>query len=186
MILVPLPNNEVSRLQALYSLNILDTSPDVRLDCITRFLAQKLELPICLITLIDAHRQWFKSAWGFDGSEISRTISICAHAIFECKSSKPSERVAEIYDLKNDIRFFDNPFVKEKDGLRSYISYVIQSDTGLNIGTLCLVGKKPRAFSDSEKDLLIVTGKMVENILNGYYFSKGIENEINFLKNRGI
>ena len=178
MILVPLPENEVSRLQALHSLNILDTPPDARLDCITRFLAHKLQVPICLITLIDAYRQWFKSAWGFDGSEVPRRISICAHAICEVNSGNPDLRMSEIYDLKNDIRFFDNPFVEGEDGLRSYISFVLQSESGQNIGTLCLVGNEPRHYSESDKKLIIVTGKMVENIINGYYFSRGIEQEI--------
>ena len=178
LILIPLPENEIKRLQALHSLNILDTPPDARLDCITRFVAQKLEIPICLITLIDAYRQWFKSVWGIDGTEVPRSVSICAHAIFEVKTNEPNSRIFEIYDIQDDVRFFGNPLVKNKNGLRSYISYVLQSESGQNIGTLCLVGTDPRKYTESEKKLIILIGQMAENIINGYYFSKGIEEKL--------
>ena len=60
MILAPTPEDEFLRLQALRSLNILDTEPDARFDCIVNFAAQLLEAPISLISLVDVDRQWFK------------------------------------------------------------------------------------------------------------------------------
>ena len=51
--------------------------------------------------------------------------------------------------------------------VRSYISFVLQSDSGMNIGTLCLVGAKPRKFGNDEIDLLIELGSMAEDLVNG-------------------
>ena len=78
MLFPPLPRNEADRMRAVHALNILDSIPDIRFDSITRYLAEKLGVPICLVSIIDQDRQWFKSAYGIEASEMSRNISICA------------------------------------------------------------------------------------------------------------
>ncbi len=167
MLFAPLPQNEPARLKALYEIQILDTKPDVRFDCITRFAAEKLNVPICLITLIDANRQWFKSSCGVDISEMPRDLSICAHAICEVTNNHSRGRIYEIPNLFDDSRFFDNPQVANDPCIRSYISYVFQSASGMNIGTLCLVDTRPRKFDDNEVDLIIELGLMAEDLVNG-------------------
>lgn len=167
MLFAPVPQNEISRLQALHALKILDTQPDVRFDCITRFAAEKLEVPICLITFIDADRQWFKSSWGIEAIEMPRDYSMCAHAICETTNNHPRGRVYEINDTHTDSRFFDNPQVVGDPWLRSYISFVLQSESGMNIGTLCLVDTRPRKFDDDEIDLIIELGSMAEELVCG-------------------
>jgi len=163
----PIPQNESSRLVALRALEILDTSPDVRFDSVTRFAAEKLQVPIALITLIDSDRQWFKSAWGIESIEISRDISICAHAICETTSIHPWGRIYEICDTNEDSRFFDNPLVVGEPWVRSYISFVLQSDSGMNIGTLCLVDTRPRRFGNNEIDLIVELESIAEDLANG-------------------
>ena len=176
MLFPPILLNESSRLVALRELEILDTSPDVRFDCITRFAAGKLQVPIALITLIDSDRQWFKSAWGIEATEISRDISICAHAICETTSNHSWGRIYEICDTYEDSRFFDSPLVVGEPWVRSYISFILQSDSGMNIGTLCLVDTQPRRFDNNEIDLLVELGSMAEDLVNGRKFFPEITN----------
>ncbi len=171
MLHAPIPGNEISRLQALHALKILDTQADVRFDCITRFAAEKIGVPICLITLIDSERQWFKSTWGIDAKEIPRDLSICAHAICETTNNHLRGRVYEVCDTHEDSRFFDSPLVTESPFVRSYISFVLQSNSGVNIGTLCLVDVRPRKFDNNEIDLLIELGSMSEDLVNGRQLS---------------
>ena len=38
-------------------------------------------MPICLITLVDSNRQWFKACYGLDEKETGRDAAFCAHAI---------------------------------------------------------------------------------------------------------
>ncbi len=166
MIAYPVPEYEFSRLRDLRSLNILDTPPDLRFELVVSFLSRELKVPMVLITMIDTDRQWFKSAYGVEGNEIDRDIAVCAHAICEINSTNPVDRIYEISDLKNDLRFYGNPLVVKEPHCRAYISYVLQSESGNNIGTLCIVDVQPRVFTSDEKKLLINVGKMVDALIN--------------------
>jgi len=80
--LPPIPSNEAERLEKLMSLNVLDTSTtDIHYDCITRIVAALLDAPICLVSLVAAERQWFKSRCGLEAPQTSRDVSFCAHAL---------------------------------------------------------------------------------------------------------
>ena len=61
-----LPSNEADRLRLLESLNILDTPPEERFDRLTRIAQHILQVPITLVSLLDAERQWFKSRQGLN------------------------------------------------------------------------------------------------------------------------
>ena len=56
------PVDEAARLLALQRTNLLDTPAEKRFDRITRLAASVFKVPICLISLVDSDRQWFKSA----------------------------------------------------------------------------------------------------------------------------
>ena len=79
----PLPANEVDRLAALYALNVLDTPPEKEFDDIVALAASVCGVPMSLVTLVDADRQWFKATTGTDLTETPRDLSFCAHAILE-------------------------------------------------------------------------------------------------------
>jgi hypothetical protein len=70
-----LPVNETTRLGTLRSLNILDTSAEERFDRLTRLAKRLFGVPIALISLVDADRQWFKSCQGLSATETPRDVS---------------------------------------------------------------------------------------------------------------
>ncbi len=69
-----IPVNEEQRLAALRALNILDTPPEERFDRITRLAQRLLGVPIVIVSLVDADRQWFKSRQGMEPIQTSRDI----------------------------------------------------------------------------------------------------------------
>ena len=73
--------HETARLAALRRYRILDTEPEQAFDDLTLLASQILETPIALITLLDDHRQWFKSRVGISVTETARSIAFCAHTI---------------------------------------------------------------------------------------------------------
>ncbi len=80
MIIAPQPDNETDRLASVRAYGILDTPADPRVDKLTRAAARLLRVPIVLVSLVDEHRQWFKSTVGCfsPGDQTSRDVAFCA------------------------------------------------------------------------------------------------------------
>ncbi|MCL4315491.1 MAG: GAF domain-containing protein, partial [Gammaproteobacteria bacterium] len=143
MLEAPLPTDEAARLATLVNLRILDTPPEARFDRITRFAARLFDVPVSLISLIDAERQWFKSCHGLDISETPRAFSFCAHAIL-------SHDVMVVPDTLLDRRFADNPYVAGPPFIRFYAGCPLTALDGSRLGTLCIVDYRPRQMSEDD------------------------------------
>ena len=162
----PIPLNDDFRVQALRSLDVLDTPEDARFDLITEFVAKEFNAPICMVALIDKERQWCKSIYGGASKELPRDVALCSHAVYEVTSSFPFDRVFEVCNTTQDERFMSNPLVTKDPFVKSYISFVLQSKSGLNLGTLCLIDTKPRKYSGEEIFSLVTVGSIVEDLIN--------------------
>ena len=154
-----IPMEEPQRLMALHELGVLDTEPCERFDRITRLAARLFHVPIVLVSLVDEHRQWFKSCLGLDVTETPRDASFCAHAIL-------SEQMLVVEDALADVRFADNPLVLVEPKIRFYAGQPLHGRDGLRIGTLCLIDVLPRSFSAQERSLLQDLTRMIEQELS--------------------
>ncbi len=142
-----LPLDETRRLQSLQTLRLLDSAPEERFDRVTRMAKRLFDVDICVVSLVDSDRQWFKSKQGLDACETSRRVSFCGHAILE-------ERVFLIEDTLLDPRFADNPLVTDAPHIRFYAGYPVHGPNGHRIGTLCLIDRLPRSFSPKDEETL--------------------------------
>ncbi len=152
------PDDEAKRLADLKALNILDTPADERFDRVTRIAHELFGVPIALVSLVDEHRQWFKSSVGLDVSETSREVSFCGHAIL-------GDEVFVVSDAASDRRFDDNPLVLEAPNIRFYAGCPLKSTRGSKLGTLCVIDRKPREFDSRDKRVLQDLAAMVEREL---------------------
>lgn len=150
----PPTEDEIARIAALRSLNVLDTEEEERFDRITRLGARLFDAPIVLVSLVDVNRQWFKSCRGLPMRETPRSMSFCAHAIHR-------DNALVIPDALRDERFVDNPLVTGEPHIRFYAGYPLKAPTGHNVGTLCVIDTRPRTMSaadlDSLRDLAYLT-----------------------------
>lgn len=142
-----IPANESTRLAALYQLLILDTLPEERFDKIAAFAAQEFEVPIAVITLVDADRQWFKAKVGTEVCETGRDVSFCAHAILH-------DDIMVVPDAAADARFVDNPLVTGEPHIRFYAGAPLTLASGLRLGTLCLIDRAPRTLDALDLGIL--------------------------------
>lgn len=142
-----LPHNEAVRLDHLRSLRILDTPAEERFDRLTRLAKRLLDVPIALVSLVDEHRQWFKSAIGIEDRETPRENSFCSHAIL-------GEDHLVVPDATKDIRFANNPLVTGESHLRFYAGIPLKCMDGTKLGTLCVIDTKPRKISKEDLGLL--------------------------------
>jgi phosphoribosyl 1,2-cyclic phosphodiesterase len=139
----PVPANEEARLRSLRDLGVLDTDPEPRFDRLTEMASVALDVPVALITLVDADRQWFKSHRGVDATETPRDMAFCAHAIL-------SDDMLQIPDALADERFADNPLVTNDPYVRFYAGVPLTLSDGTRAGTLCVGDHRPRVLDDAE------------------------------------
>lgn len=151
MEIVSLPFEELkkerARITALHSQNILDTENEEEFDRIVKVASFICGTPISLISLVDTDRQWFKSKIGLDIEETPRNVSFCSHAIQQ-------DGIMEVQDATKDIRFKDNPLVTGDPNIRFYAGTPLITETGLKLGTLCVIDKVPKILSQEQKDCL--------------------------------
>jgi len=141
------PDGEAGRLAALRRLSILDTPPEERFDRITRLAAAVFDVPIALVTFVDAKRQWFKSVLGLHIREWSRDESFCAYAIRD-------KRPVIVRDTLMDDRFAESPLVVGPPRIRFYAGYPLILADGHCVGTVCVADIRPRDLDERERGLL--------------------------------
>lgn len=145
---------EAARLEALRQYNILDTPAEQAYDDITALAAFICNVPIALVSLVDEHRQWFKSKVGLDIQETSRDVSFCAHAIL-------NQDMLIVNDALKDERFWNNPLVVHAPGIRFYAGVPLVSPRGYPIGTLCVIDYQPNQLSPHQQQVLTALARQV-------------------------
>lgn len=142
-----IPDNEAQRLQALESYRVLDTPPEKGFDDLTLIAADALDVPIALVSLVDADRQWVKSRYGLDFLETPRDVSFCGHVVAE-------EKVLVVEDALKDMRFSDNPLVTGEPFVRFYAGCPVRTDDGHVLGTVCAIDHEKRTLTDKQRAVL--------------------------------
>jgi hypothetical protein len=162
-----IPDNEQERLNALKSYYLLDTLPEKDFDNITALTASICDVPISLVTLLDADRNFLKSHYGVDLSESPRDLSFCGHAILD------ETDIFIIEDATKDPRFKDNPLVTEMMAV-FYAGVRLLSPDGLPLGTLCIFDKKPRKLTDKQKTALVALAYQVVQLFEARKKNKAL------------
>jgi signal transduction histidine kinase/CheY-like chemotaxis protein/HPt (histidine-containing phosphotransfer) domain-containing protein len=142
---------ETQRLEALRETGLLDSPADEKFDAITRQVAAQLGVPVALVSLVDRHRQFFKSSSGLPEPwaglrETPLTHSFCQHVV---STRKPL--------VVTDAR--EHPIVKDSlaipdIGVIAYAGVPLVTSEGHALGSLCAIDTRPRIWSD--EDLLLL------------------------------
>jgi anti-sigma regulatory factor (Ser/Thr protein kinase) len=149
---------ETVRLSALRHYRILDTEPERRFDDLALLASHICGTPMALITLVDEHRQWFKSRVGVSVTETSRAISFCAHTIEQ-------QDLFIVSDTLQDDRFRENPLVMGEPYIRFYAGAPLVTPDGHALGTLCVIDNRSRTLTADERAALDALRRQVESQL---------------------
>ncbi|WP_375070504.1 PAS domain S-box protein [Stenotrophomonas lactitubi] len=151
--------DEASRLLEIDRLGVLDTPPEPVFDAIVAAALAATGMPIGLISIVAAQRQWFKSNIGLgDITETPRSISFCSHAIEQ-------DELLEIPDARQDPRFASSPLVTAGHRVRHYAGIALTTAHGARIGTLCLLDTLPGVLSPSQRELMVHLGRVTTQVL---------------------
>lgn len=135
---------EVTRVNAVHELALLDTPPEDRFDRITRLAADLLDTPVAFLSLMDLDRQFLKSRVGMPFDETPRQESLCTHTL-------RLGSLLEIPDATADPRYATASAVTGPPHLRFYAGQPLRDHSQRMLGTLCVGDQKPRALADGQR-----------------------------------
>ncbi len=153
-----IPANEPDRLKALKNYEILNSLSEQEFDRITELASLICATPISLVTLLDESRQWFKSKVGLDINETPRDIAFCQYTIMQ-------DALFEVRDALQDERFKDNELVTGSPDIRFYAGFPLKDPAGYNLGTICVIDRKPRILDEWQKRALELLSREVTGLI---------------------
>jgi len=140
--------SEAERVAAVKPLLGIDAKTLPALDRITNLAGALLNAPISMVSLVDDRTQHLISRVGIDICETSRDVSFCGHAILQ-------DTIFVVPDALTDERFTANPLVNGAPFIRFYAGAPLKSQSGFNLGTLCIIDTQPRAPLDRREEALL-------------------------------
>lgn len=151
-----IPPNETQRIDALNNYAVLNGFPDKYFNELAIIIAKTFDTPIALISLVGNEHVEFKGNFGMqDVNVVPRGESLCSLAILD---NDPTI----FRDARKEPCLLNNPLVAGDFGLRFYAGSPLTTKEGFNIGTVCVVDKEPRNFSEQETALL---SRFAENVM---------------------
>ena len=149
----PSLTSESARVAALNRYAILDSEPEQSFDDLVILAAHICHTPMAMLSLVDDHRQWFKSKVGVQVRETPREISICAHTIQQ-------KDIFIVSDTLQDARFRENPLVTGEPHIRFYAGAPLINDDGFALGSLCVIDREPRELDPDQKEAVLALGRL--------------------------
>jgi diguanylate cyclase (GGDEF)-like protein len=149
---------ESARLAALERYDVLGTPPEEAFDRITRLTKKLFDVPIAIVSFIDAHRQWYKASEGIAVKEVPKEKTFCQNVIADGK-------LLVVPDATMDPRFRHSEFVASDPHIRFYAGVPLQTGDGHNIGVLCIIDTQPRDFNKAEIEVMEDLSQLVMGAL---------------------
>ncbi|NJR65039.1 MAG: GAF domain-containing protein, partial [Leptolyngbyaceae cyanobacterium CRU_2_3] len=151
----PQIDTEAARLNALRQYGILDTEAEAAFDDLTQLAAYLCGTSIALISLIDEHRQWFKSKVGLAVTTMPRDVVVCAHAL-----SHPDD-VWMVPDTWLDQQFATHAWVTGEPHMRFYAGVPLTTPAGYCVGILCVIDSVPQQLNSQQIQALQALSRQV-------------------------
>lgn len=156
------PAYDAGRLRTLHQFQIVNTTPEQIFDNYVAWAAQLFNVPISLISLVDAEYVWFKAIAGADAPGLLRNESMCSAAILT------GEQVV-ISDYKPESCNLIKPDVAQAIGLNFYAGAALVAADDSRLGMLAVIGKEPRGVSAAEIALLTRLAALVSQTIELRY-----------------
>ncbi len=140
--------NDPQRLAALQESGLLDTAPEAAFDRLTTLASKVLGVPIALVSLVDAERQFFKSqniSW-CEARQTPHSHSFCKHVV-------ASGEAMLIEDARVHPLVKDNLSTLEANVV-AYAGIPLVTSQGHTLGSFCAIDFVPRQWSEGDIEIL--------------------------------
>lgn len=154
-----IPENDQQRIEALRNYNIIDGIPEVIFEPVVNLASQIFNVPIAVISIVDADNVYAKAGVGLGKvRNAPRGTSLCSITVLE-------EGITVFENTAIEPCLLVNPWVAGEFGLRFYAGAPITTPEGLRIGTVCLLDKKTRPFTEKDKSILKSLATIAMNMI---------------------
>ena len=136
---------------ALHEAGLLGAPAEERFDRLTRLARRLLGVPVALVSILDADRQFFLSAQGLPEPWAGLRQTPLAYSF--CRSVVETGLPMSVTDAREDARVRGNPAIEDL-GVIAYLAVPLALPGGCVIGALCGIDHGPRAWTAAEEGAL--------------------------------
>jgi diguanylate cyclase len=180
---VPDAIRDGARLAALRNLDLIDNGPDEAIDRLTRLAGELLQVPVSLVSLLDADhqfvisRQGLASDWSLD-RQTPLQHTFCQYAVVE-------KAPLVIDDVRLHPVLGESAAASESNVIAYAAMPLILAD-GSAVGTLCAIDEQPRRWSAAELRILGDLAAAVVSVfdLRAGIAQRGLHDRLTGLPNR--
>jgi serine phosphatase RsbU (regulator of sigma subunit) len=129
----------------------LTSEPDEALDRFAAMVRTVLDVPVALVTVVEADRQCFPGASGLGEPWDTDRQTPLSHSF--CQRVVATAEPLVVADAREDARVRDNPAIGDL-GVVGYAGMPLTDGHGHVLGSLCAIDHAPRQWTDGELRLL--------------------------------
>ena len=157
--------DDQQRLAAVRRTGLLDAPNEERFDRLTRLACRLLRVPIALVSLMDADRQFYVSAQGLPQPWAGLREAPLSHSF--CRLVVTTGLPLAMDDATADHRLRDHPAIRDL-GVVAYLAVPLALPDGAIVGALCVVDRRPRAWEATDQEALTdLAGAVMAEIAAG-------------------
>lgn len=150
------------RLAALRRVALLDAPTEEGFDRLTRVAGLMLGVPIAMVSLVDADRQFFMSAVGLPEPFASTRVTPLSHSF--CQHTIADGQPLIVDDAREHPLVRDNLAVRDLSVI-AYAGIPLRTSDGLVLGSFCAIAHEPRAWSADDVQILTELAGSVMTII---------------------
>src|SRR3954452_7869443 len=136
---VPMSLDDPDRLAALRRTGLLDSLPEPSFDRLARLATRLLGVPVALVSLVEADRQFFKSCAGLPEPWASRRQTPLSHSF--CRHVVDTREPLVIADARRHPAVCENPAIAEL-GVVALLGVPLITPEGQALGSFCAIDAK--------------------------------------------
>lgn len=129
----------------------MDSAEEEQFNRPTRLAQRFLQVPWCLVSLVDDTRQFFKAQTGLTGPVATARQTPLTHSFFQHVVTSGTPLIIE--DARGYSILCTNLAIPEL-GVIAYLGFPIVTPDGYVLGSFCVIDTKPRKWEQSEIELV--------------------------------
>lgn len=141
------PLHDPFRLLTLQATGLLDSPPEEAFDRCTRLASRVLEAPVALISLVDEHRQFFKSQIGLPEPWASQRETPLSHSF--CQYLIRTRQPFVVNDARAHEWVHDNLAIRDWN-IQAYLGIPLRTHDNQILGSICALDRQPRNWTENQ------------------------------------